>query len=159
MKVGEALQSYLRAYDFGDTQGGYDDRWARLKFGRVVFWVPNIEARRQAVKRHDVNHILTGYEPIVLKGELQIAAFELASGCGKYWFAWFVNLVGLPLMVFYPRLCVRAFFRGLRTRRNIYRDYTLGEAVWARSVDDLRLEMGISDLDKPVKKPTIVLSW
>jgi hypothetical protein len=68
---------------------------------------------------HDLHHIATEY-PTTWKGEAEIGAWELASGCAYYFWAWVLNgaaaLVGLLL---WPRATVLAFRRGRRCT-NLY---------------------------------------
>jgi ubiquinone biosynthesis protein Coq4 len=143
MKVREALQEYLKNYTFGKTLGGYGDRWARVVIGKFVVWFPNFENRRQSVMRHDINHILTGYPAIELKGEMQIAYFELAAGCGKFWAAWFFNSLALVFALIWPKEAWRAFLRGRHALKSLYVDYEYNDALLEKSVEELRSELGI----------------
>src|SRR4051812_35752481 len=113
MKIKEALKQYHEANRFGNTPGGYEDRWVRAVVGKLVFWFPNFNARREAAKRHDINHILTGYRPIELKGEMEIAFYELGAGCGTFWAAWYFNSLATILALRWPQAAWRAFQRGL----------------------------------------------
>jgi len=102
-------------------------RWIRARVrGRAVPILPVI-GYRDALVLHDVHHAVTGYGT-ALAGELELAAWELASGgCGWSVFFWIDRLgavlVGLP---FLPRRMLRAFRAG-RGCRNLY----------GRSVDEI----------------------
>src|SRR5437868_1945761 len=111
LTISEGLQVYFERYGF--NEGGYHDKWFKIKFwGPVALQLPNIKARVDAVKIHDVHHLITGYEAN-LRGEAEIGAWELAAGCGHYWAAWVLNfgamLYGVPI---WPRRIYRAFMKG-----------------------------------------------
>src|SRR5438552_1307220 len=89
LKIKEALQVYFSLYHFKD--GGYADKYFKIKLGRLFIPVPNIKARVNAVKLHDIHHLVTEYTAR-FDGEVEIGAWEIASGCGKYWIAWILNL-------------------------------------------------------------------
>ena len=123
--------------------GGYGDKWVKLKLGgRIVFAFPNTAARVRAVKLHDLHHIVTNYDTS-WTGEAEIAAWELASGCERYIAAWVLNIGGMAIgLVIAPRRTLRAFARG-RTTRNLYR-MEFDEAVLERTVGELRAELGLN---------------
>ncbi|MGQ0642963.1 MAG: hypothetical protein ACT4P6_19635 [Gemmatimonadaceae bacterium] len=101
--------------------GGEQDRTFRVRLGRLTVRLPNPPARRRAVFFHDTNHILTGYNTTFSDGEMVIAGFEVGSGCGRYWMAWFINLAMFAFgLVACPRTMFRAFVRGRRAS-SIYR--------------------------------------
>jgi ubiquinone biosynthesis protein Coq4 len=81
----------------------------RLKAGPFVFPFPNTKARVHAVKLHDLHHVLTDYET-TWTGEAEIAAWEIASGCGPYYAAWLLNFGALAIgLLIAPRKTCRAF--------------------------------------------------
>ncbi|MEJ7671738.1 MAG: hypothetical protein WKF59_03300 [Chitinophagaceae bacterium] len=92
----DALQLYFSKYHF--ENGGYHLKWFKIKVGPIYIPLPNTKARIDAVKIHDIHHILTEYKA-TLKGEAEIGAWELAWGCGKYYVAWILNM-GSFFMVF-----------------------------------------------------------
>jgi hypothetical protein len=118
MTIQEGLRLYFEANGFG-PDGGYDKKSVSIPIGPFVIRLPNTEARKRAVKRHDIHHLLTGYHTDLL-GEAEIAAWELASGCRGYYAAWILNLMALiaGLFISPPRL-YRAFLRGVRCK-NLY---------------------------------------
>src|SRR6476659_1840164 len=93
MTVQAGLQQYFADNGFG-PDGGYDQPSVAIPVGPFVFRFPNTEARKRAVKRHDIHHLITGYATDLL-GEAEIAAWELASGCRDYYAAWALNLLAL----------------------------------------------------------------
>src|SRR5688572_29212059 len=88
LKIKDALQVYFTRYHF--KNGGYDLKWFTIKMGPVYFPLPNIKSRVDAVKIHDIHHLVTGYEAN-MKGEVEIGGWEIASGCERYTAAWLLN--------------------------------------------------------------------
>ncbi len=140
MLVREARARYFAENGFGD--GGYDARFVVLRVAGVpALAFPNTKQRVRSVRIHDVHHVLTGY-PTTWRGEGEIAAWELASGCGAHWAAWHLNLWAALIGLFIaPRAIGRAFRRG-RASRNLYgREWDDG--ILDRSVGELRRELGL----------------
>jgi hypothetical protein len=126
------------------TDGGYEDAWVVVPMKPLPFSLrfPNSDARRRAVKYHDLHHVVTGY-PTDLTGEAEIGAWEVATGCKGYVAAWILNLlvfghrlVGAPTRVF------RAFVRGRRSR-NLYGE-TYDETLLQKTVEEVRGELGLT---------------
>ena len=138
----EARAAYFEANGFG-ADGGYGARWVKLRLGPIPVAFPNLESRRRAVRIHDLHHVLTGYETSAT-GEAEIAAWEIASGCGRYTAAWVLNLWGMAYGIWLaPRALLRAFARGRRSR-NLYRD-GLDDAYLDTPVGPARAALGIPD--------------
>lgn len=126
------------------ADGGYDARWVVLRArGLPVGAFPNTRSRVRAVRLHDLHHVLTGYDTS-WRGEAEIAAWELASGCRGYAAAWLLDagaaLVGLAIA---PRATLRAFRRGRRTR-NLYAE-DFDEALLEEHVGPMRRRLGLVD--------------
>src|SRR5688572_13294780 len=103
----DARQIYFEANDFGN--GGYDDRWVKLKAGPFAIWFPNTAARKRAVKFHDLHHVLTEYQT-TWTGEAEIGAWEIASNCRDHYAAWILNLAAFGLGLFIaPSAVFQAF--------------------------------------------------
>jgi hypothetical protein len=101
------------------ADGGYTVDWVRFRFGPITVPLPNTNARRRALPPHDLHHIATGYDTS-WKGEAEIAAWELASGCGAYVAAWTLNFSAFVIgLVIAPRRTWRAFRRG-RASASLY---------------------------------------
>ncbi len=101
--------------------GGITDPIVRIEIAPgFALYIPNFDAHRMAVIRHDVHHLVTGYSASTLAGESEISAWELASGCKTYWAATVINMycamIGVP---FNLRNLLNAFTRGRRTK-NLY---------------------------------------
>lgn len=123
--------------------GGYSDRWVQLKAGGItVFAFPNTAARIRAVKLHDLHHVLTEYET-TWAGEAEIGAWELASGCGRHYSAWVLNIgaVAIGLFIAPKRVCA-AFQRGRRSG-NLYQGQFTEELLHTK-VGDLRRRIGLA---------------
>jgi hypothetical protein len=146
-KVKDALPIYFAKYHFAD--GGYKDKYFKLKIGSLLIPVPNTKGRVAAVKIHDVHHLLTEY-PAIWKGEVEIGAWEIASGCGKHWAAWVLNYASFALgLLLFPRALFQAFMMGLQVKKNLYKDYAYDEQLLNKSIGELRKEMGVGTLAKP----------
>lgn len=146
LRVREARQRYFDANGFGD--GGYDDSWVKLMAGPVPLYFPNTAARVAAVRRHDVHHVLTGYDTTWV-GEAEIGGWEIASGCGRFWAAWVLNLQALLVgMVLAPRAVLRGYVWGRRTTNLYHGDFP--DSLLDEELGVLRARLG---LDQPVPEP------
>jgi len=122
------------------ADGGYEDAWVRLQAGPVPLGFPNTNARRRAVRLHDVHHVLTGYGT-TWTGEAEISAWEIAGGCGPHTAAWVINLGALFVgLLVDPRRTYRAFLRG-RGARNLYHGDSDGEAILDDRLGDVRARL------------------
>ena len=140
--LGDALERYYQEHGLA-PDGGAHDRWFHVRLGPLTIPLPNPPARRNAVFLHDVNHVLTGYDTVFSRGEFQIAAFEVAAGCGRVWIAWFINLFMMGLgFVFRPRMTLRAFRHGRRSG-SIYALPAERSVLRAMTVADVRRRVGI----------------
>jgi hypothetical protein len=136
LKIREALQFYFSKYHF--VNGGYDLKWFKIKLGPVFIPLPNTKARVDAVKFHDIHHLLTGY-PATLRGEAEIGGWEIASGCGKYYAAWVLNFGSLFYgLLFFPGAVYNAFMRGRKCKTNLYHDVRYDDHLLNQTVGELR---------------------
>ncbi len=136
----EARAEYFRFNGFGDD-GGYNDKWVDFKLGPIPFPFPNTPQRLDAVRYHDLHHVMTGYQTD-FTGELEISGWELGSGCFHKTAALILNLGGFAAGMFIaPRRAFRAFVRG-RHSQNLYR-HTFDDALLARKVGDMRRELDL----------------
>ena len=112
--VREARARYFE--EAGLSEAGYQARWVVLRAGPVPIPLPNVPARRRAVRLHDLHHVATGYDTS-WTGEAEISAWELGGGCGQYAAAWLLGLGAVSVgLVIAPRRTWRAFRRGRRSR-------------------------------------------
>ena len=139
--LAEARAQYFRANGI-EADGGVARDWVRIKIGPVPIVIPNTQGRRAVLLPHDLHHVATGYDT-TLVGEAEIGAWELASGCRRYYAAWVLNLgAALTGLVLAPRRVARAFARGRRCT-NLYR---LGiDGGWPEeTVGELRKRLGLT---------------
>lgn len=140
VSLADGRDEYFRENGFG-ADGGYPARWVDLKIGPIATPFPNTDGRRRAVRFHDLHHVLTGYATD-WRGEFEISAWEVASGCADHWAAWKINLAGIAGgLLTAPRRTFRAFVRGRRSR-NLYRA-TYDERLLSRHVGEVRRELGL----------------
>lgn len=137
--LSEARAKYLKLNGL-PPDGGVNDRWARYKMGsKVLIAFPNFRHRVDAIGRHDIHHILKDLDASNL-GEGLIGAWELGSGCGRYWISWFMESQALIYgLVAAPRRTWAHFLNG-RHSRNFFHE-PLSEAVFNQSVGSLRAQM------------------
>ena len=139
MTLREARARYFELNNFG-KDGGYEERWIKVKVWRVPVWLPNTQGRRRAVRLHDLHHVLTEY-PTTWRGEAEISAWEVASGgLRRYYAGWLLDLLNVAQgLVVNPRGAFRAFVRGRRCR-NLFGE-TFDDALLARRVGEMRREL------------------
>ena len=133
--VREALAEHLAASGL-PPDAGDSDPFAVVKIFCLPYPIPNTRARKRAVRIHDLNHLVSGYQTDRI-GELEISAWELASGgCRDYAAAWVLDLAGLlGGLIVAPKRMVRAFLAG-RRQQNLYGfEY---EELLNLTVDDAR---------------------
>ncbi len=114
-----------RAAFFDDAglggDGGYGANWVRVETRPFPVFFPNTSCRVAAARLHDLHHVATEYATD-WPGEAEIAAWEIAGGCGRYGWAWVLNLGAFFVgMVLAPRRLFRAFARG-RGVHNLYHE-------------------------------------
>jgi hypothetical protein len=140
-----ARDHYFESNGFG-PDGGYNDAWVDFKLGPIPFPIKNTAGRVRAVRYHDLNHVLTGYDTDLL-GELEISAWEVGSGCADHYTAWAINLGGMGTgALLIPRRTWRAFVRG-RHSQSLYGE-TYDDALLDRTVGAMRDELGLEGADQ-----------
>ena len=136
--------------------GGYGGKLVKFRLGPLFIQVPNTPGRQRATRYHDLHHVLTGYATD-WRGEFQISAWEIATGCGDHYTAWSLNLGGMAVgLVRCPRAVFRAFVRG-RNSKNLYHD-DFNDALLRSSVGDLRARLGL-DREVPATRFIDVLAF
>jgi hypothetical protein len=139
--VKDALQIYFSQYHFKD--GGYNLKWFKIKLGPLFIPLPNIKSRVEAVKIHDIHHLVTEYNADY-KGEAEIGAWEIAGGCEKFSVAWLLNLGSFIIgMMFYPRALLKAFLRGRKCATNLYYNTVYDDALLNKTIGELRAKIRI----------------
>ncbi|HWD55430.1 MAG TPA: hypothetical protein VG346_09915 [Acidimicrobiales bacterium] len=148
-----ALEEHLRASRL-PPDAGNSEPFAVVKVGPMPYPIPNTRARQRAVRIHDLNHLVSGYHTD-REGELEISAWELASGgCGRYGAAWVLDLAGLLSGFFVcPGRTVRAFIRG-RRQQNLY-PYA-PDALLAMDVDRARALTAVPPAGALARLPAVL---
>ena len=136
--IASALSKYYEINGL-PADGGGRDKWARYKIGPfLLIGFPNFSHRMQAIARHDIHHVLNNFDTSSL-GEGLIAAWELGSGCSKYWISWCMEPQALWWgIIFAPRLAFRNFIIG-RNSKNLFTEANI-EKHLSKTVGDLRSE-------------------
>lgn len=146
LKIKDALQLYFSRHHF--VNGGYDLKWFRIKVGSVFIPLPNTKDRIAAVKIHDIHHVLTEYTA-TLRGEAEIGAWEIASGCGKYYVAWLLNFGSFFYgLFFFPAPLLKAFLLGRKCKTNFYHNVSYDDLLLNRTVGELRNMLGLHEHQK-----------
>ena len=144
----EARRRYFALNNFG-PDGGYEAAWVTMKVGPVPIGFPNTRGRVEAVRFHDLHHVLTEY-PTTWRGETEIGAWEVATGCARFYQGWLLDLLSFAIgLVICPRRVYAAFMRGRRSR-NLYR-WRFDEELLSSRVGDVRRRLG---LDRAPGRPT-----
>lgn len=117
----ELLPVFYKQYGL-DNDGGQSSRYVKIELTKKInLYFPNFDARRKAVLKHDIHHIATGYTS-TFKGETEIGAWEIASGCRHYWVAFVLDMHAMMIgILFNPVGVYKAFLKGRKTY-NLYRD-------------------------------------
>ena len=158
--IAEVLPVFYSKYELGADGGLSADTVKIVFFKNFYVYIPNIEDRRKAVLKHDIHHIITGYKSD-FTGETEIAAWELAGGCRKYWVAAVLDMSGFAWGCLFnlPRV-FDAFVTGRRTR-NLYDDSIPDSAALKMTLLELRTRLGLETATdrKPTSKETLLFLW
>ena len=150
MTLGQARARYFELNNFG-SDGGYEERWIKVKVWRIPIWLPNTAGRVRAVKLHDLHHVLTEY-PTTWRGEAEISAWELGSGgLRKYYAGWILDILNLAQgLVVNPVGLYRGFMRGRRSKNLFSTQFT--DEILTHRVGEYRQ---LLDLESVPEKPTL----
>ncbi|MGB4847305.1 MAG: hypothetical protein WBP41_05265 [Saprospiraceae bacterium] len=143
MTPADLLPLFYEKNKLGDD-GGLSSPVVRIEVNKSFhFYMPNYDARRKAVLWHDIHHLATGYSAATFLGECEISAWEIASGCGKYWAAFIIDTSGVVLgCLINPRKIIQAYARGRRSS-NLYHDTFQVEKVMKMSIIEIRQNFGL----------------
>ncbi len=148
LTVREVLNRFFEKNNLGED-GGLNKSWAWLKVGRFYIPFPNTESRKRALVFHDIHHLVTGYASN-WKGEAEIGAWEVSTGCGDFIAAWALDLWSFFLgLVFFPKATYMAFIRGRRTL-NLYKHTYTKEELMEMNIPEIQRKLL---LDKPQNNP------
>ncbi len=140
--VKDALQLFYEDYHL-EADGGIQETTVKLELLKGIFmYIPNFKARKKVLLRHDIHHLLTGYSA-KMKGETEISAWELSTGCSHNWFAFIINtngmMAGLP---FNLKGIWKAWLRG-KSSRNLYQKKYSDEHLLYEKVAELKNDLGL----------------
>ncbi len=140
----ELLPVFYQQYNLG-PDGGQSIPYVRVEITKkIVIYFPNFGARKKAVLKHDIHHLATGY-PSTFKGETEISAWEIGSGCRRYWAAYVLDLHGMMMGIpFNPVGVFKAFVRGRRTR-NLYANQWTDEQVMICTLGEIKQHLLLND--------------
>ena len=142
LSLRKALDLFFRDAKLG-PEGGYNDRWVRVETKPIPFYFPNWPARVAAARLHDLHHLAAEYRTD-WRGEAEIAAWEIASGCARYYAAWLLNFGGFGAGLFLaPRRLFRAFVRGRHATTNLYKTSFVERQLNEMNVGRLRDQLGL----------------
>lgn len=89
------------------------------RVGPLTLRFPNFAWRRRALAAHDLHHLMTGY-PMTMRGECQMAAWELGAGRYPHWGAtMFCTPLILLGLIWSPAAIWRAYRSG-RSSQSLY---------------------------------------
>ena len=97
---------------FGFSPDSYTAKWFAIGIGKRLIYLPNIPSRVKVARFHDIHHVLSGHPPN-WRGEAEIGAWEIATGCRTSLVAWFLNVGAVFVGLFMHPIAVwKAFKRG-----------------------------------------------
>ncbi len=142
LPVGTAVGQFLDR--FGIPADAYSAPHFSVPVGPMKVKLPNLPSRVRVARFHDIHHVLTGY-PANWRGEAEIGAWEIATSCGPYFVAWFLNGGAVAVgLVLWPRAVWRAWKRGWRTRTNLYHGFEY-EPLLELKISELREKIGLPE--------------
>ena len=143
-----ARERYWAANGFGDD-GGFSKTWEIVKLGPIPIPIRNIDARKIAIRYHDLHHVLTGYQTD-FAGETEISAWELSTGCSDKWVGWVLGFQILTLGMIAPRRMLQAWARGRHTQCLYAEEFN--DALLDSTVGETRKRLG---LDQALPAPAL----
>ena len=147
LSVKEALPIFYDNYKL-QSDGGVDDSTVKIElFNGVSLFIPNFETRKKVILKHDIHHLVTGYTA-EMKGETEISAWELSTGCRHNWVAFTLNTYAMTSgILFNPIGIWKAWLRGQRTQ-NLYQKKYRDEDLFDQTVAELKNELGLQKDNK-----------
>ena len=142
LAVKDALPVFYQNYDLQPDGGIHEPTVKIMLYKGIYIYIPNFKARKKVVLKHDIHHLVTGYEG-VMKGETEISAWELSTGCTNNWVAFTINTYGMMLgVLFNIKGLWKAWSRGKRTR-NLYHEKYKEADLLNQSVEEIKKELGL----------------
>ena len=137
------LENFYEVNGYGE-EGGINNDWIWLKFRFFSLPIPNIKGRRENVWRHDMLHILLGYDTS-WKGETQVSGWVMGSGgWGRFYVGWLFAIAMFGIAIaFFPKSTYQSYIRG----RNTLSPYLLGiekEKLYQSDIEKLKHDFGFN---------------
>ena len=145
MRVETLLYDEIRNHDLCPGATTIDEwsnkTWLETRIGNRVVPIFPLWPIRDALSKHDIHHVLTGYETDI-KGESELAAWELGSGGCHFNLIFWIDRVSFFLigLLTFPAATVRAMRRGFRCR-NLFSKQL--DVVLASDIEDIRSELNL----------------
>ena len=156
MTLAEARSLFFARSGLG-ADGGYHARWVRIEMKPFPVYFPNTASRVRSARLHDLHHLALEYRTD-WPGEVEIAGWEIASGCGPHPWAWLLNLGAFAVgMVLFPKRLYSAFIRG-RHSANLYRNGLPEAELRTTTVGWLRERLGVGQ-DNSEARPADKLAF
>ncbi len=157
VSVREARNLYYKANGIS-SDGGDSEKISKAKFGPVTLYLLNFDARRAAIRRHDIHHLIVG-EDTSLKGEAIVGAWEVGGGIWPYWVASFFEPQAMSWgLILAPKETFRWFVRGRRSK-NLYKT-GLSENILDLTVKEVRTKYLPNErVDADLKDYLLFLLW
>ena len=160
--LGELLPLFYRSYNL-EHDGGYIEKKVKIKVSsHFYFYIPNSNERRRCLLKHDLHHIITNYKSD-FKGETEIGAWEIASGCNDYIVAWVLDMYSMAWgFLFNLPGIFRAFLRG-NCSKNLYNNIISNEQALNCTIIELQNIFEIPDekeiFHATVKEYLLFIFW
>lgn len=144
LTVKEGLPVLYSTYNL-EPDGGVNDASVKVELLKgFSLYLPNFETRKKVVVKHDIHHLLTGYSA-VMKGETEISAWEISTGCHHNWFAFIINTLGMMAGVPVNLIGIwKAWLRGKYTT-NLYSEKYVVDKLMSQNVAEIKKELGLNE--------------
>ena len=143
MKVEALLNEQIKYNDLCPGATTVDQwsnkKWLEMRVDDRLVRIFPLWPIRDALKKHDIHHVLTGYSTS-FKGEAELAAWELGSGgCHLNMIFWIDRISFLAIgLLSYPTATLRALRRGFGCRNLFSKNM---DRVLEAEVEDLRVAL------------------
>jgi hypothetical protein len=143
----ELLTEFYKQYNLGAEGGNYCAS-VKIEFTKYFYlYFPNFAARKEVVLKHDIHHIVTEY-PSTFKGETEIGAWEIGSGCKNYWVAWTLDTSAVMAGILFNFWgVIKAYARGRRTK-NLYSNDISDTVVMSMKLSDIEKHLLLDKYSK-----------
>ena len=147
MKVRAMLDDYIAHHDLCPGATDFDvwqnKKWVEVNVDGTPWRVFPMFPVRSFLMKHDVHHMLTGYDTST-EGEAEIAAWELGSGgCAAHVFFWVDRIIFVLIGLLWFREKTLAAFRRGRGQKNLFSERV--EDILECDLSELRIRLRLDD--------------